>query len=83
LKFGESSLDFEVVYYVLDADYNVYMDIQQAVNLEIMERFEKENVEFAYPARTLFFKIRRTRIKPIVKPIRDQSLPGPLNLVKG
>jgi len=54
LKFGESSLDFEVVYYVLSADYNIYMDIQQNINFEIMVRFEKEGVDFAYPARTLF-----------------------------
>ncbi|HVU94260.1 MAG TPA: mechanosensitive ion channel family protein [Puia sp.] len=56
LKFGESSLDFEVVYYVLDADYNLYMDIQQAINLGIMERFEKEGVSFAFPARTIFMQ---------------------------
>lgn len=55
LKFGESSLDFEVVFYVLSADYNIYMDIQQAINLDIMERFEKEGIHIAYPARTLLF----------------------------
>lgn len=52
--FGESSLDFEVVYYVLDPDYNVYMDLQQAANLALMERFEAEGVAFAYPTRTLY-----------------------------
>lgn len=52
-KFGDSSLDFEVVYYVLSADYNLYMDLQQAINLEIMERFEEEGIRLAYPARTV------------------------------
>ncbi|WP_431217661.1 hypothetical protein ACQ86N_30270 [Puia sp. P3] len=56
LKFGDSSLDFEVVFFVLDADYNVYMDVQQAINLEIMQRFEIEEINFAYPSRTLFFE---------------------------
>lgn len=51
--FGESSLDFEVVYYVLDPEYNVYMDLQQAANLALMERFEREGIAFAYPTRTL------------------------------
>jgi small-conductance mechanosensitive channel len=51
--FGASSLDFEVVYYVLSPDFNRYMDIQQAINLELMERFESEGVEFAFPTRTL------------------------------
>jgi small-conductance mechanosensitive channel len=53
-KYGDSSLLFEVVYYVLSPDYNRYMDIQQAINLEIFERFASEEIEFAYPTRTLF-----------------------------
>ena len=52
--YGDSALVFEVVYYVLDRDYNVYMDVQQAVNLAIFERFAREGVEFAYPTRTLY-----------------------------
>ena len=50
------SLDFEVVYYVLSPNYNVYMDIQQAINLSIHEKFEKEGIEFAYPTQTLFIE---------------------------
>jgi small-conductance mechanosensitive channel len=53
-RFGPSSLDFEVVYYVLKPDYNVYMDRQQAINLELMQRFEELGVEFAYPTQTIF-----------------------------
>lgn len=52
--FGESSYDFEVVYYVLTADYVQYMDIQQAINLEICRWFAEAKIEFAYPTRTLF-----------------------------
>jgi small-conductance mechanosensitive channel len=52
--FGASSLDYEVVYWVLDPDYTLYMDIQQAINLEIFETFAHENIEFAYPSQTLF-----------------------------
>lgn len=51
--FGESSLDFEVVFYVLDPEYNVYMDLQEAANLALLERFEREGIAFAYPTRTL------------------------------
>ncbi len=39
---------------MLEPDYNLYMDIQQAINLEIHERFEEEAIEFAYPTQTLF-----------------------------
>lgn len=48
-KFGTSSLDFEVVYYVLSADYNVYMDIQQQINLELMRACAERDIGFAYP----------------------------------
>jgi len=53
-SFGASSLDFEVVYYVLDRDYALYMDIQQKINLEILKQFEEAGIEFAYPTQTLF-----------------------------
>jgi small-conductance mechanosensitive channel len=52
--FGPSSLDFEVVYFVLGSDYGTYMDRQQAINLEVVRRFEDAGVEFAYPTQTLF-----------------------------
>lgn len=53
-EYGDSALVFEVVYYVLDPDYAVYMDTQQAINLEIFRRFEEEGIEFAYPTRTVY-----------------------------
>jgi small-conductance mechanosensitive channel len=53
-SFGDSSLDFEFVYYVTGADYTKYMDIQQAINLSVFETFEREKIEMAYPTQTLF-----------------------------
>lgn len=55
LKFGDSSLDFEVVYIVQSGDYNLYMDIQQEINFSIMAQFQKEGIHFAHPIRSLFF----------------------------
>ncbi|MEM8534134.1 MAG: mechanosensitive ion channel family protein [Chloroflexota bacterium] len=55
-EYADFSLNFEVVYYVLDPDYNLYMDIQQAINLEIYRRFELEGLDFAYPTRTLYVR---------------------------
>jgi len=54
LSFGDFSLNFEVVYYVMSSDYAKYMDIQQQINLTITEEFEKRGIEFAYPTQTLF-----------------------------
>lgn len=53
-KYGDFSLNFEFVYYILATDYNKYMDIQQTINLAIFELFEKKGIEFAYPTQTLF-----------------------------
>jgi small-conductance mechanosensitive channel len=55
-QFGASSLDLEIVYFVTSADYNLYMDIQQSINLSIMKRFKDLGVEFAYPTQTLYLE---------------------------
>ena len=53
-KYGAYSLDFETVYWVLNPDYLVYMDRQQAINLAIYKEFESRGIEFAYPTQTIF-----------------------------
>ncbi len=52
-SYGDFSINFETVYYVLSPEYNRYMDIHQAVNLSIHEQFEDATIEFAYPTQTL------------------------------
>lgn len=55
-SFGDFSLNFETVYYVKSGDYNIYMDIQQQINLLIMEHFEKLGIEFAFPSQTIYME---------------------------
>ncbi len=57
-KYDDSALTFEVVYFVLNPDYNTYMDVQQAINLEIFKHFGERGIEFAYPTRTLHLQDR-------------------------
>lgn len=52
--YGDFSLNFEIVYYVLDADYTFYMDRQQEIYLDIFREFENQGIEFAYPTQTVF-----------------------------
>lgn len=52
-KLNTSSLDFEVVYWVLDADYNLYMDLQQSINMEIMQMLAEWKIDFAYPTQVV------------------------------
>ncbi|PIR48634.1 mechanosensitive ion channel protein MscS [Candidatus Peregrinibacteria bacterium CG10_big_fil_rev_8_21_14_0_10_55_24] len=53
-EFGDFSLNFEIVYYVLSNEYNMYMDIQQAINVAILEAFQKEGIEIAFPTQTVY-----------------------------
>ncbi len=46
---GPVALQFEVVYFVTVADFQVYADIQQNVNLGVLERFRELKVQFATP----------------------------------
>lgn len=53
-SYGDFALIYEVVYNVLNSDYNKYMDIQQNINFKIKEEFDKRKIDFAYPTQTLF-----------------------------
>lgn len=52
-EYGSFSLNFEVVYYVLSPEYNVYMDRQQAINLELFQQFADRGIQFAFPTQKL------------------------------
>lgn len=52
--FGDSALVLELVYFVETGDYLTYMENQQAINFEILTRFNAEGIEFAYPTQTIW-----------------------------
>ena len=52
-KIGPYAFNYEIVYYVLDPSFNVYMDIQQAINIAIVERFDEERISLSYPTQRL------------------------------
>ncbi len=54
MKYGDFSLIFEVVYYVLSSDYNRYMDVQHEINIGMIREFKVRNISFAYPTQKLF-----------------------------
>ena len=55
-EFGDSSLNFELVYYIDTRDYTIALNAQQAINLGIMESFAREGIEFAFPSQTLYLE---------------------------
>lgn len=52
-RFEDFSLNIEIVYYVLNRDYDRFMDVQQEINLKLMEAFSDLGVEFAFPTHTI------------------------------
>ncbi len=62
-EYGDSSLNYEVVYFVTNPDYKMYMDVQQAINLDIFRRFQEEGIEFAYPTRTVYLQNQEEGVK--------------------
>ena len=53
-SFGDFSLNFEFVYFVIGSEYIKYMDTQQSINMKIYKEFENRKIEFAYPTQTLY-----------------------------
>lgn len=51
--YGDFALEFEYVYYVLAPEHNLYMDVQQGINLRLHRSFEEVGVEFAFPTQTI------------------------------
>ena len=47
------ALIYEVVYYVLAPEYNLYMDVQQAINLALLRGCAERGIDFAYPTQRL------------------------------
>ena len=54
--FNDWSLNIYMSYWVKPADYWVYQEVNERVNLEIMKRFEAAQIEFAFPSQTLYVK---------------------------
>jgi small-conductance mechanosensitive channel len=61
LRHGDAALEFETVYYVLSADYNQYMDIQQAINLALHRGLAGLGVAFATPSQRVQLTAARER----------------------
>lgn len=54
IEFADSSLNFEVIYYVNTDDYNEFVRVVEDINYKIIDEFNKLGVGFAFPSRTLY-----------------------------
>lgn len=69
--FGDSSLNFEVAYWMTTADYTAYMDTQEAINLALMRECASLGVEYAFPTRTVQLQMS----EPLAVSIRSAGTP--------
>jgi small-conductance mechanosensitive channel len=53
-EFGDASLNYEIVYFVVKPDYETFLNVHETVMLEILRRFQEEEIEIAHPSRTLY-----------------------------
>jgi MscS family membrane protein len=54
--FNDWSLNIYMSYWVKPADYWLYHEVNERVNLEMMKRFDADGIEFAFPTQTLYVK---------------------------
>ena len=53
-KMWDFSINFLMSYNILDPDYQKGLEINEKIYLELVEKFEKEWIEFAFPSQTIY-----------------------------
>ena len=54
--FNAESLNLQVTYWFIPPEWGAYLDFNHAFNMELLERFNEEGIEFAFPTQTLYVK---------------------------
>jgi small-conductance mechanosensitive channel len=55
LTYGDTALQFELVYFMTKSDFALYADTQQAINLALLDRLRALKVQLAAPTRALVY----------------------------
>ena len=55
-EFADSSLNFELVYYIDTRDYNIALNAQQDININILRAFAERDIEIAFPTQTIYLE---------------------------
>jgi small-conductance mechanosensitive channel len=54
--FGDSALQYEVVYFVSSSEYAEFLRVQEEFNIALFEKFSELGIDFAYPTQTIYTK---------------------------
>lgn len=55
LTYGDTALQFELVYFMTKSDFALYADTQQAINLALLDKLREHKVQLAAPTRGLVY----------------------------
>lgn len=55
LTYGDTALQFELVYFMTKSDFTLYADTQQAINLALLDKLRAHKVQLAAPTRGLVY----------------------------
>ena len=67
----DQALQVESVYFVLSADYNLYMDVHQRINVALLRRLPEVGVALALPTRSVLVKDHEGRTGDGAAPAAD------------
>ena len=70
--FNDWSLNILMIYWYHPPDYWRYMAFSERVNMAILDRFNAEGIEFAFPTRTLYLANDERR-QLALRMLRDDS----------
>ncbi len=86
VRFADYALEVEIFCYILESDYSVYVAVQEALLLSIMDALEKAGAVVALPTQTTFVSQdswidpeKAKAAKIAIEKIRDPGVPGPRN----
>lgn len=72
-QLNPSNIEFETIYYVNKSDYTLFMDLQQKIILDIIELFENEGIEFAFPTQSIILQGEKSAQKAAAR-IREVQI---------
>ncbi len=56
VSLADYSVVYEVLYFINIADYKIFLTIQQNIYLEILQAFEDNGIDFAFPGQTFILQ---------------------------
>jgi MscS family membrane protein len=87
IRFAENSLDVEIYCYILESDYNGYLQTQEALFLTIMDELEKAGAVLALPSQTTYVTQdswvspeKAEAAKKAIEKMHDLGVPGASHL---